>query len=503
MFSKILIANRGEIAARIIRACREMGVTAAAVYSEADRQALHVRLADEAVFIGPAPAAESYLSVARLLEAARKTGSQAIHPGYGFLSENAAFARAVQEAGLVFIGPPPAAIEAMGDKAEARRRMQAAGVPVVPGYQGEDSAQALQGAAEELGFPVLVKAAAGGGGKGMRVVWEPAELQPAVEAARREAAWAFGDDKLILERYIPRARHIEFQILADSSGRVVHLFERECSIQRRHQKIIEETPSLLLGDTLRARIGLAAVSAAQAVGYRNAGTVEFIVDPDTRQFYFLEMNTRLQVEHPITEHVTGLDLVQWQIRIAAGESLPFEQQDLRQRGHALECRLYAEDPANGFLPASGKILRFIPPSGPGVRVDAGVASGDEITLHYDPLIAKVITYAEDRPAAIQRMQTALCEAVLLGIPTNWRFLQDVLADPEFLAGEVFTTWVEGRFPDWQPPGCPLPPEVLIAAALTQFSPDSNQPAAGGPASQVIDPFSPWRASSAFRTGENG
>jgi len=501
MFSKILIANRGEIAARIIRACRELGVAAVAIYSEADRQALHVRLADEALPVGPSPAPESYLSIEKIIEAARRSGAQAVHPGYGFLSENADFARAVEEAGLVFIGPPPEAILAMGDKAQARALMQAAGVPVVPGYQGEDGEQDLVAAAGELGYPLLVKAAAGGGGKGMRVAREPSELPEALAAARREALRAFGSGRLILERYIPRARHIEVQVLADAAENVLHLFERECSIQRRHQKIIEESPSPLLDENLRRQMGQAAVAAARAAGYRNAGTVEFILDPETRAFYFLEMNTRLQVEHPVTELVTGLDLVQWQIRIAAGERLPFGQDDLALRGHALECRLYAEDPTNGFLPASGKILRFIHPSGPGVRVDAGVSSGDEITLFYDPLIAKIITYGENRPAAIHRMQTALREAVLLGVPTNWRFLQDVLSDPEFLRGEFHTTWVEQRYPSWEPPDCPLPPEVLIAAALTQYAPQAGGEAAGATGSPGSDPYSPWSGSSGFRLGE--
>jgi 3-methylcrotonyl-CoA carboxylase alpha subunit len=339
MFTKILIANRGEIAVRVIRACRELGIATAAVYSEADRAALHVRLADEAVFIGPAEASASYLNMERILDAARQTGAEAIHPGYGFLSENAGFAQVAADSGLVFIGPSPSAMRAMGSKAEARQRMQAAGVPVVPGYQGDDSLEALRTAADEIGFPLLVKAAAGGGGKGMRVVLSPVDLTEAVEGARQEALRAFGDGQLLLERYIPRAHHVEFQVLADRSGKTLHLFERECSVQRRHQKIIEETPSPLLDEALRAEMGAAAVAAAQAVGYENAGTIEFIVDPASRQFYFLEMNTRLQVEHPITELVTGLDLVQWQIRIATGESLPFEQVDLRQRGHSIECRL--------------------------------------------------------------------------------------------------------------------------------------------------------------------
>ena len=498
MFEKILVANRGEIAVRILRACREMGIASVAVYSEIDSRSLHVRLADEAVPIGPAAAAESYLSIERILQAARETGAQAIHPGYGFLSENAAFASAVEAAGLTFIGPPAEAIQAMGDKAEARARVQAAGAPVVPGYQGPDDLPSLQQAAQELGFPVLVKAAAGGGGKGMRVVWQAGELDESVAAARREASRAFGDDRLILERYIPRAHHVEIQVLGDQHGNLLHLFERECSVQRRHQKIIEESPSPLLDQELRSEMAEAALVAARAVGYRNTGTVEFIVDPGTRRFYFLEMNTRLQVEHPVTELVTGLDLLQWQIRIAAGEPFPYRQEDLVQRGHAMECRLYAEDPANGFLPASGDLLRFAAPQGPGIRVDSGFTSGDQISVHYDPLIAKIIVFAEDRPAAIARMHAALRQTVLLGVTTNGQFLQDVLVEPDFQAGAVHTTWVEERFEGWQPPQCPLPPEVLVAAAL--IGPGNTHPAALG-AAAGSDPYSPWRSAAGFRIGE--
>ncbi len=504
MFHKILVANRGEIAVRIIRACREMGIRSVAVYSEADAQALHVRLADEALPIGPAPALESYLNISRILQAAQASRAEAIHPGYGFLSENAAFAEAVQAAGLTFIGPGPQAIRAMGDKAAARALAQQAGTPVVPGYQGQDDDQALARAARQIGarrgYPLLVKAAAGGGGKGMRVVRQMEDLGEAIVAARREAQHAFGDQRLIIERYVPNAHHVEFQVLGDQHGTLLHLFERECSVQRRHQKIIEESPSPLLDPALRQAMGAAAIAAASAAGYTNAGTVEFIVDPTTRQFYFLEMNTRLQVEHPITELVAGLDLVQWQIRIAAGERLSFTQADLSQRGHAIECRLYAEDPAQGFLPATGRLLRFVQPHGPGVRVDSGVTSGDEITIHYDPMIAKLIVSAADRPAAIQRALSALNETVLLGLTSNARFLQDVLRHPEFQAGQVYTTWIEERFEGWLPPQCELPPEVLIAAALTQLQAAGALPeaASGIPAG---DPYSPWRAGNAFRLAE--
>jgi 3-methylcrotonyl-CoA carboxylase alpha subunit len=498
MFQKILVANRGEIAVRVIRACREMGIATVAVYSEADRRALHVRLADEALPIGPAPAVQSYLAVDRILQAAHQSGAQAIHPGYGFLSENADFARSVRAAGLVFIGPPPEAMDAMGDKGRARSQMQAAGVPVVPGYQGQDDEAALRAQAGQIGYPLLVKAAAGGGGKGMRVVHDSAGLDEAVQAARREAQHAFSDDRLILERYIPRARHIEFQVLADIHGNIVHLFERECSIQRRHQKIIEETPSPYLDSRLRASMGEAAVAAARAAGYHNAGTIEFIVDPDLGSFYFLEMNTRLQVEHPVTEWVTGLDLVQWQIRIAAGEALPFTQQDLSQRGHAIECRLYAEDPANNFLPATGPLLRFAEPAGPGVRVDSGFSTGDEITIHYDPLIAKIITWAADRPSAIRKMAAALRDTVLLGVTHNGQFLQDLISTPEFEHGDVYTTWVEEHFGDWQPPTCKLPPEVLAAAALTHL--DNGSRSSADTPNSGPDAFSPWQATNGFRLG---
>ena len=502
MFKKILIANRGEIAVRILRACQELGIATVAVFSEADQLALHVRLADEAIAIGPALAAESYLSIPKIIKAALQSGAEAIHPGYGFLSENAAFAQAVQEAGLAFIGPPPEAIRAMGDKAEARALMEKAGVPIVPGYQGQEDEKTLALVAGQIGFPVLVKAAAGGGGKGMRVVWQPDGLAEAISAARREAQHAFGSQRLILERYVPHAHHIEFQILADAAGNIIHLFERECSLQRRHQKVIEETPSPLMDAALREQMGAAAVMAARAVGYQNAGTVEFIFDPEQGQFYFLEMNTRLQVEHPVTELVCGIDLAQWQIRIAAGEQLPFTQNTLRQRGHAIECRLYAEDPASGFLPAAGKLLRFIEPKGPGVRVDSGFTSGDEITLHYDPLIAKIIILAEDRPSAIRKMQFTLREMVVLGLPTNWQFLQDVLAHDDFQTGQTYTTWIEQNYEGWQPPQCPLPPEVLVAAALTQFQ-AADATTASEPDHLLLhdDPFSPWKNANSFRQAE--
>ncbi len=476
---------------RILRACRELGIRGVAVYSEADAHALHVRLADEAVEIGPAPARQSYLSSDRLIEAAQQCGAQAIHPGYGFLSENAAFTQAVREAGLVFIGPPPAAIRAMGDKAAARERMQAAGVPVVPGYQGTDDDQSLEQAAAQIGYPVLAKAAAGGGGRGMRVVWQAEQLHESLDSARREALSAFGDQRLILEKYLPGAHHVEFQVLGDQHGNLLHLFERECSVQRRHQKIIEESPSPLLDEDLRQRMGADAVQAARAAGYTNAGTVEFIIDPASRAYYFLEMNTRLQVEHPVTELVSGLDLVQWQVRIAAGEVLPFRQADLQPRGHAVECRLYAEDAARGFLPGAGKLLLWQAPEGPGIRLDAGYAAGDEVSIHYDALLAKLVCSAADRASAIRRAQAALEQLAVLGVVTNQAFLLALLASPEFAAGQVNTTWVDEHLPAWQSLAQPaLPLAVLAAAALSVLDASAGQ--AAPPA--TADPFSPWAGS---------
>jgi len=495
-FSKILIVNRGEIAIRVIRACKELGIRTVAVYSEADADALHVRHAEEAVLIGSPAARESYLNVEKLLAAAKESGVDAVHPGYGFLSENAEFAQAVRDAGLTFIGPPTEAICLMGDKAESKIRMKAAGVPTVPGAEGLESLEEFRQAAREIGYPVLVKAAAGGGGKGMREVWDEKDLLDAIESAKREALNAFGDETLLVEKYLARARHIEFQVFGDQHGHVTHLFERECSIQRRHQKIIEETPSPLLNDDLRNRMGEAAAAAARAVNYTNAGTVEFIVDPDTREFYFLEMNTRLQVEHPITEMVLGIDLVQWQIRAAAGEPFPYVPDDFCQRGHAIEARLYAEDPANGFLPSTGLIYRFVEPRGPGIRVDSGVADGSEVSHFYDPMLAKIIVQAEDRATAIQRMQAALRRTVVHGVTTNVDFLQSVLAHPDFQDAQMTTQWTEKTFGDWRPdPEVPF--EALVAASLGDFI---LQSASTGSSSPDVspDPFSPWKLGNGFR-----
>ncbi len=490
MFKKILIANRGEIAVRVIRACREMGIPCVAVYSEADVQALHTYLADEAVLLGPPPPSESYLRMDRVLEAAQQTGCDAIHPGYGFLAENADFAEAVTAAGLAFIGPRPEAMRIMGSKTSSRQAMQAAGVPIIPGYQESNRDADLLAAALDLGYPVLVKASAGGGGKGMRFVHRPEELPHALESARREAMNAFGDDRLYLEKAIQNPRHVEFQIVGDHHSNMVHLFERECSVQRRHQKIIEETPSPLLDDELRRRMGEAAVAAGRAVNYTNAGTVEFLVD-ENRAFYFMEMNTRLQVEHPITELVTGVDLVKLQIRVAAGEPLPFAQEDLRQRGHAMECRIYAEDPSNDFLPAIGKVLRLEEPMGPGVRVDSGITSGDEITRFYDPMIAKLIVWSGSRQDALDKMLEALRRYVVLGdVITNLPFLYDVVCHDIFRQGKATTLFVDRHFADWRPSTGKPPDVALIAAALADaLGTLGGQPESTAPEG---DPYSPWQ-----------
>ena len=417
VFRTLLVANRGEIALRVIRACRELGVRSVAVYSEADRLSPHVLEADEAYLLGPAPAADSYLRIDRILDAARRSHAEAIHPGYGFLAEREPFARAVEDAGIVFVGPRPWTIAAMGDKTEARRRMADAGVPIVPGLTErlEDASTATQ-KAREIGYPLLIKASAGGGGKGMRVVREPGELTRAVAAASREAEAAFGDGSVYLERYLDRPRHVEIQVLGDAHGRVIHLGERECSIQRRHQKLIEEAPSPVLGPAEREAMGAAAVKAAEAVGYEGAGTCEFLWQDG--EFFFLEMNTRIQVEHPVTELVTSLDLVHWQLRVAAGEPLPFTQDQVPLTGHAIECRITAEDPARGFLPSTGRVGRLELPQGPGVRWDGGIAEGFEVGLHYDPLLAKLIVHAPDRGAAVARMARALDELVVDGLDTS-------------------------------------------------------------------------------------
>ncbi|MGC0331822.1 acetyl-CoA/propionyl-CoA carboxylase biotin carboxyl carrier protein [Streptomyces sp. SAI-170] len=478
MFDTVLVANRGEIAVRVIRTLRTLGVRSVAVFSDADADARHVREADTAVRIGPAPAAESYLSVERLLEAAARTGAQAVHPGYGFLAENAGFARACAEAGLVFIGPPADAIALMGDKIRAKETVKAAGVPVVPGGRDPELAEA----ARELGAPVLLKPSAGGGGKGMRLVRDLSLLEDEIAAARREARASFGDDTLLVERWIDRPRHIEIQVLADGHGNVVHLGERECSLQRRHQKIIEEAPSVLLDEKTRAAMGEAAVQAARSCGYRGAGTVEFIVPGgDPSAYYFMEMNTRLQVEHPVTELVTGLDLVEWQLRVAAGEPLAFGQDDVRLTGHAIEARVCAEDPARGFLPSGGRVLRLREPQGDGVRTDSGLTEGTEVGSLYDPMLSKVIAYGPDRETALRKLRAALAETVTLGVQTNAGFLRRLLAHPDVVSGELDTGLVERAVDDLVVTD--VPEEVYEAAAAVRL--DALRPAGAG----WTDPFS--------------
>jgi acetyl-CoA/propionyl-CoA carboxylase biotin carboxyl carrier protein len=479
MFDTVLVANRGEIAVRVIRTLRALGVRSVAVFSDADADAKHVREADTAVRIGPAPAAESYLSVERLLQAAARTGAQAVHPGYGFLAENAAFARACADAGLVFIGPPADAIALMGDKIRAKETVREAGVPVVPGGRDPKLAEA----ARELGAPVLLKPSAGGGGKGMRLVRDLDRLDDEIAAARREARASFGDDTLLVERWIDRPRHIEIQVLADGHGNVLHLGERECSLQRRHQKIIEEAPSVLLDEATRAAMGEAAVQAARSCGYVGAGTVEFIVPGnDPSQYYFMEMNTRLQVEHPVTELVTGLDLVEWQLRVAAGEKLPYGQEDIRLTGHAVEARICAEDPARGFLPSGGTVLRLREPQGDGIRTDSGLSEGTEVGSLYDPMLSKVIAYGPDRATALRRLRAALAETVTLGVQTNAGFLRRLLAHPAVVQGELDTGLVERVVDDLV--STDVPEEVYEAAAAVRL--DALKPRREG---GWTDPFS--------------
>ena len=492
---RLLIANRGEIAVRIIRACREMGITSVAACSDADRHALAATLADRAVRIGPAPAVESYLSIGAIIDAARQSGADAIHPGYGFLSEDAAFAAACADAGIIFIGPPASVIESMGSKVAARRLAAGAGVPVVPGDTPADQSDAaIAAAAQAIGLPVLIKPSEGGGGIGMKAVHDAAELAAAIAQARREAEAAFGDGTLYVERLIRRPRHVEIQVFADHHGQVVHLFERECSLQRRHQKVVEESPSTALTPGLRARMAAAAMAVARAAAYRNAGTVEFLVDGrgDAAQFYFLEMNTRLQVEHPVTELVTGRDLVRAQIQVAAGEPLPWSQAALAQRGHAIEARIYAEDPDHDDLPQAGRLRLYREPVHPGVRIDAGVGEGSEVTVHYDPLLAKLIAWGETREIARARTIAALGQFAILGVRTNVGFVIDLLSDQRFVSGEIDTGFIarlRGERHAGPPPA--VPAEVLAVAASARGS--AAAPAGSSHVSRAgVDPWTALR-----------
>jgi acetyl-CoA carboxylase biotin carboxylase subunit len=493
---KILVANRGEIAVRIIRACRELEIPVVAAYSEPDVGSLHVQLADEAVCLGAAPATESYLNVDAIIRAAKEAGCDAVHPGYGFVAENPEFADAVARAGTRFIGPTPEVMRAMGSKIESRKLMKKAGIPIVPGTTvGSDDVESIVAAAEKIDGPIFLKASAGGGGKGMRLVEDRSKLRAAAREAVLEARSSFGDGTVYIEQRIDRPRHIEFQILADHHGHVVHLGERECSIQRRHQKLLEETPSLALDDELRRRMGEAAVAAARSVGYTNAGTIEFMLDRN-RNFYFLEMNTRIQVEHPITERVTGIDLVKWQIRIAQGEALTFAQDDVSSRGHAIECRIYAEDPRNHFYPSCGVIDYLREPWGPGVRNDTGVYQGWEVSPHYDPIISKLVAFAEDRDAARRKMLEALDEYVIHGVHTTIEVHKKILASEAFIRGETHTDFVDAHIGEWFAGAGEIPDEVFVAAALIELM-------SVAPIVRPVRPAaaSPWQTIGRWRMGE--
>ncbi len=497
MFNKILIANRGEIAVRIIKACQEMNIKTVAIYSEVDKNAPHVQIADEAINLGEPTPSESYLNVAKIISEAEKSGAEAIHPGYGFLAENPDFAQACADKNIKFIGPDPDVIMLMGDKIEAKNTMQKAKVPVIPGYHGQkQEVDTLIDKGKQIGAPLLVKAAAGGGGKGMRIVHNLKDLPEAIEGAKREAKSSFGNDTILLEKYLDKPRHIEFQILADEQGNSIHLFERECSIQRRHQKIIEETPSPVMTKTLRQKMGAAAVAAAEAVGYTNAGTVEFMVD-GAHNFYFMEMNTRLQVEHPITEMTTGVDLAKWQLRIASGEKLTVKQDQLSQRGHALECRIYAEDPVNGFLPSIGRLTKVNAPTGPNIRNDTGVETGLEVSPYYDPMLAKLIVGAENRTDAINKMIWALSRYVILGVTTNISFLKQVIEHPEFQKGNITTHFIENHFADRMHTKDRLPLDAIISLAVYDSLHMRRQEIVRY---KEADPHSPWKHVGRWRVG---
>jgi len=497
VFNKILIANRGEIACRVIKTARRMGIRTVAVYSEADANARHVRLADEAVLLGPAAARESYLVAEKIIEACKRTGAQAVHPGYGFLSENADFADALAANGITFIGPPASAIRAMGSKSEAKKLMGAAKVPLTPGYHGDDqTAVLLHKEAEQIGYPVLIKAAAGGGGKGMRLVECSEDFPDALASCKREAISSFGDDHVLIEKYITRPRHIEIQVFADTLGNCVYLFERDCSVQRRHQKVLEEAPAPGMNAERRRQMGEAAVAAAQAVGYVGAGTVEFIANQDGT-FYFMEMNTRLQVEHPVTEMITGQDLVEWQLRVAGGEPLPLRQDQLQIRGHALEARIYAEDPSKGFLPATGSLIHLAPPVETlNVRVDTGIEEGDEIIPYYDPMIAKLIVWDEHRDAALARMRKALADYRVVGVTTNIDFLSRLVACPAFAGADLDTGLIERQKDFLFPEPQPVPRDALLVATVGELL--WEQQAARQAAMSGGDPWSPWHARDGWR-----
>jgi acetyl-CoA carboxylase biotin carboxylase subunit len=493
MFKRVLIANRGEIAVRIIRACRELGVETVAVYSDADRSALHVQYADYAVHIGPSPSAESYLVIPKIIDAAKKAGAEAIHPGYGFLSERAPFARACKDAGIVFIGPTPEAIEKMGDKVTARQIMQKAKVPVVPGTDVLGNEDEVLQAAERIGFPVMFKASAGGGGKGMRLVHSRDEVVSALRGVRSEAKSSFGDDRMYMEKFVEKPRHVEFQVLGDTYGNIIHLYERECSLQRRHQKVIEESPSMAINDAIREQMGQVAVEAARAVNYVGAGTIEFLVDA-RQNFYFLEMNTRIQVEHPVTELVTGVDLVKAQIEIAAGEPLTLQQKDIQQRGWAVECRIYAEDPAREFFPSPGKIEILRIPGGNGIRDDSGVYEGWDVPIYYDPMISKLSAYGRTRTEAIQRMLRALQEYTVEGIVTNIPFHRWALQHPRFIAGDLDTGFIEKEFHGLPYEEDALQQEVILtAAAIAAYHKDQVLAGALPQPGATRGGVSAWRA----------
>jgi acetyl-CoA carboxylase biotin carboxylase subunit len=497
LIKKVLIANRGEIAVRIIRACQELGLKTVAIYSDAEKKAPHVNLADESYNLGDPTPIESYLNIPKILRIARDFNVDTIHPGYGFLAENPDFANSCKDVDIKFIGPSPEVISLMGDKIASKKKMMKAGVPVIPGYHGPNQDNnSLEKEAEKIGYPLLVKAAAGGGGKGMRIVHSQDTLEQSIESAKRESKSAFGDDTVFLEKYVDKPRHIEFQILGDEHENIIHLFERECSIQRRHQKIIEETPSPAMTKELREKMGRAAVTAAKAVGYTNAGTIEFMIDSNL-DFYFMEMNTRLQVEHPITEMTTGIDLVKWQLRIASEMELAIKQEEIFQRGHAIECRIYAENPAKGFLPSTGVLTKVEAPSGPNIRDDSGIYTGMEITPYYDPMLAKLITYSENREENLNKMIWALSKYVILGVTTNISFLKEVIQNEHFKKGNITTHFIEDHFKHWTIRKNGLPTDAIIALAVFDSIHTRSQEIVRY---READPHSPWKHVGRWRIG---